>query len=172
MERVELGVPVARHGLLVGVLRVEDLLELDVEVDKVLLDALKGWQVLVHCEQLLVSLYPLEVIQPLCRVGLLVDLTRWSSEEESPLGHVDLVVSEQNLGTEKEGEEELVDFEERSAHVLVECVCEVVVEDLDSADDVISLLRLLDGILEEVLEPLKGVLVHTVDVVEVNDAEE
>ena len=121
-------------------MRVEDFLELDVEVDEVLLDSFEDWKLDVHNMELFVGLHPLEVIKPLSRVGLLVDLTRWACKEEAPLLHVYLVVSEEDLRGKEEREQQLVDFEEGTTNVLVESVREVLVEDIDSPDDVISLL--------------------------------
>lgn len=83
-----------------GISRVENLLELDVEVDEVLLDSLEDGQSLVHYVQLLVRLHPFEIVEPLSRIRLLVNLTGGTGKEESPLIHVNLVVSKQNLCAE------------------------------------------------------------------------
>ena len=75
----------------------QDLLELHIEVDEVLFDALKDGKRLVHHVQLLVGLGPFKIIKPLCGVGLLIDLTGGTGKEESPLSHVDIIVTEQDL---------------------------------------------------------------------------
>ena len=91
---------------------VKNLLELNVEVDEVLFDTFKDRNCLVHHVELLVGLGPFEIIKPLGWIGLLIDLTRWSSEVESPFIHVNLLVTKENLGAEEEREEEFVYFKE------------------------------------------------------------
>ena len=84
---------------------IKDLLELNIEVDEVLFNTFEDGQLSVHNVELLVALLPLEIIKPLSRVRLLIDLARWAGKEESPLTHINLVVAEQDLCTKEEREE-------------------------------------------------------------------
>lgn len=83
-------------------LGVEDLLELLVEVDKVLQDTCEEWNLSVHDVQLLVHLSPFKIIEPVSRVSNWLNLTGGTSEEESPLLWVNLVVTEENLHAKQE----------------------------------------------------------------------
>jgi len=133
---------------------------------------LEGWKILVHDVQLLVCLSPFQVIKPVSGVWNDVNLSTWTSKEESPFSHVDLVVSEQNLGTEKEGEKKLVTLEERSTDVVVKRKGEVVIEILDSLWNIIGLDRVLHTISKQPLEPLQRVLIHRINDSKINDTEE
>ena len=82
-------------------LGIEDLLELLMEVDEVLEDSSEWWERGVHIVQLPVHLLPLKVVQPVGWVCHLFNLTLWASQEEAPLKGVNLVVTKQNLGTQK-----------------------------------------------------------------------
>jgi hypothetical protein len=55
---------------------------------------------------------------------------------------------------------------------LIESVSEIVVQNFNTSDNIFCLLRIVHRILKQILEPLQRVLVHIVDIVEVNDAEE
>ena len=71
-----------------------------------------------------------------------------------------------------EGEQELVLLEKGPAHHLEQEVREVVRERLQPDLELVALGAVVDGPLEQVGEPLQGVLVHGVDVGHVRDAEE
>ena len=55
---------------------------------------------------------------------------------------------------------------------MVQGVREEVVEDLDTFLYVLGLLRVLDRVFEQVLEPLQRVLVHVIDNVQVDNTKE
>jgi len=83
---------------------IEDLLEFLMELNKVAINTLEGVQ-LAHAVELFVDLCPLNIIEPVSWVWFLLNLTTGACQEESPLWHIDLVISEQDLSTEQEGEE-------------------------------------------------------------------
>mmetsp|Transcript_11724 Transcript_11724/g.17934 ORF Transcript_11724/g.17934 Transcript_11724/m.17934 type:complete len:320 (+) Transcript_11724:685-1644(+) len=151
--------------------RVEDLLELLVELNEVVVDTLEVLQ-LAHAVELLVDLTPLEVIEPVGWVGLGVNGTTGSSQEEAPLTHVDLVISEEDLSAEQEREQKLVGLEQGSADVLVQGEGEVVVQDSDTGSGFVVGLGVFHTSSEQSLEPLKRVLVHGIDVSQVHNTEE
>ena len=131
LEGVQSVVPFAWKLLLVGIGGIEDLLELLVELNEIGVDSL---EVLDggHVVELLVNLSPLDVVEPVGRVGLVLNLSAGASKEESPFLHVDLVVSEEDFRTQQEREQELMGFEQGSTDVLVQRQGEVVVQDSDS----------------------------------------
>ena len=127
LEGIQLGIPVAWHRLVLGVHRVKDFFELDIEVDEILLDSFEAWNVFVHSIQLLVRLDPFKIVEPLGRIGLLFYLARRTSKEKAPLVHVNLVVSKEYLCAKQEREKQLVALEERATNVVVESEREVLV---------------------------------------------
>lgn len=80
---------------------IEYLLELLVELDEVAVNSLESFK-LAHHIQLLVNLTPLDVVQPVGRIWFRFNRSTRSREEEPPLLLIDLVVTEQYLGTEQE----------------------------------------------------------------------
>ena len=111
-----------------------------------------------------------------------------AGEEKVELLHRQPAFAGHDPGAEQEREEQLVFFEQRSAHVLVQRVREVVGDDLQAFAQVnlLGLVHLLlnrlvvfillrgrvDGPHEQADEPGQRVLVHRVDVREVADGEE
>jgi len=84
---------------------IEDLLELLVEVNEVFQDTCECGQLSIHDVQLLVHLNPLKIIKPVSWVSNWLNFTGGTSEEESPLLAVNLVVAEQNLHAKQEREQ-------------------------------------------------------------------
>jgi hypothetical protein len=83
---------------------VEDFLKLLMEVYEVVKDALENGQVLVHVVEESMDLDPFKIIEPVSWVRHLFDIAGGTSQEETPLIHVNLVVTEKNLCAEKQGE--------------------------------------------------------------------
>lgn len=162
--------PFTRHFLSMSIWSIINLFELFVELNEVAFDSLEDFK-LVNGVQLLIELRPLNVIEPVGWIWLDINLTTWTSQKESPFYQVNLVVSEENLHTEHEGEQELVSLEQRSTDVLVERKCEIVIQILYSDDSVFIRIRVFDTSGEESLEPLQRVLIHWVNLVKVGDAE-
>jgi len=82
-------------------LTIEDLLEFLMEVNEVLHDSAE-WLELLHTVKLTVYLSPFDVIKPISWVGDDIKGSTGTSEEESPLLEINLVCTEENLGTEQE----------------------------------------------------------------------
>ncbi len=91
LESVQFGVPFTWERLILRLSRVKDLLELQVIGNKVCVNVFKGRQDLRHSDKLLGSLSPSEIIKPLSGVLLDLDLSRWTSQEESQLLRIHLI---------------------------------------------------------------------------------
>ena len=92
-------------------------------------------------------------------------------QQEHPLLALDFAAIFQQIDAEKHGKEQLVLLEQRSAHVAVERVGEIVAQILQPIFEHVRLLRIVDRVHEQVDVPRKRVLVHGLDVGEIGDGE-
>ena len=89
-------------------------------LDEEFVDALESRQVLGHGDELLRSLFPGQVIEPVGGIVNDLDLTGGAGEEEAQLLVVHLVVTGHDVHSHLEGEEQLVSLEETTANVVVQ----------------------------------------------------
>jgi hypothetical protein len=95
-----------------------------------------------------------------------------AGDEETVLACVHLVLVLQNGAAEREGEEELVLLEQGAADHAVQEVGEKLVKIVQPNLQLVTLVRVVDGVVEEHDVPREGVLVHGLDVAQLRDVEE
>jgi len=119
-----------------------------------------------------INVVPAVLIDPVSRILFLLDIARRSREQVPIFQVVKLIFSLQDLDQQHEAEEQLVLLEQGAADILVQREGEVIIQVEKSLFKLLCRRRVLHAHNEQIDEPLERVLVHRVNSVQVNDAEE
>lgn len=112
--------------LFVGICAIKYPLPLYLPLDEVLLNAFKDRE-LAHSIELPVQIRPLVSRDPIGGILRHFDFTCGTGKQIPPLSLINLVISLQYLYGQQEREEKLLLFEERSTHIFVKTIGEVVI---------------------------------------------
>lgn len=126
-------------------------------LNEVLLNTFKRWQFFVHAPELFVGLTPFKVTKPISWIWRNINCACRTGEEESPFILIHFVIAKEDFDAKDQREEELMLFEEGSADILVESMCEEIVQVIDSLLSISSFRfwRIVNGRSEKSSKPLQ-----------------
>ena len=124
-----------------------------------------------HAMELAVDIGPWAVGDPVGGVGEYLDLSSRSGKQVPPLRRIEFILSKFNLGSQHERKQQFMFLKQRSANILIQRVCKIIIKILQPLFQFFGGQGILNRHLEQIDEPLKRVLVHRVDSRQVNDTE-